>query len=214
MVGSAAAPLAVVEDEPVTSKNLQELEDYLRGVAPPKSALRPFVCSGSPMDCEVALIGYNPATGLTADFWDFWSSESGFDRVAWFETYKLERRVQPLKPGRTRRNPVSPTRKRIELFVQGLKPYRCVETNLFLDASDDIASHAGGESGLGSLLERLPALRLAVCHHESAARFVRSHFPLLRVEEVDHFANRKPEWTDDAALALGRRIRAQLDQGG
>ena len=193
---------------------LSEFEMYLRGAAPPGSALRPFVCEGSPLDCDLALIGFNPATSLAADFWDFWSSHDGFDKVRWFDTYKSERRTKPLRPGRTRRNSVSPTRKRIELFVLGLKPHRCVETNLFWDASDDIASHQGGRSQLGSLLERLPALRLAVCHHESAARFVRSHFPLLRVEEVDHFANRKPGWTDDSALALGRRIRAQLDQGG
>jgi hypothetical protein len=190
-----------------------EIEGYLRSVAPPKSGLRPFVCDGSPLDCDVALVGYNPATILDADFWDFWLPEIGFDKARWFETYKAERISRPLKPGKKRRNAVSPTRKRIELFVGGLGNHRCIETNLYWDASEDIASHRHStQPHIHSMLKYLSALKLVVCHHESAFKFLTKHLPSVRIELVDHFANRKPGWSDDAASRLGHRMCALLDE--
>jgi hypothetical protein len=194
----------------MTEIELQAFERYLRNEVPNGSGLRPFVCDGSPLECDVALIGYNPATSLQADFWDFWDTTRGFAKARWFETYKAERQSRPLKPGRTRRQAVSPTRKRIDLFIAGLGPHRCIETNLYWDASEDIKSHHGSDDHLGSLLQRLPKLRLAVCHHEDAYRYVKARFPSIAVEKVDHFANRKPGWSDGAALALGRRVSTLL----
>lgn len=96
---------------------------------------RPFVCDGNPLDCELFLVGFNAATEMKASFWSFWSSERGFDRSSWYETYIKERAEKPLKPGRTRKLQVSTTRRCIELIVNEIKPLRCLETNLYMTAT-------------------------------------------------------------------------------
>ncbi len=105
---------------------------------------RPFVCEGNPLDCELFLIGFNAATEMKASFWSFWSSERGFDRSSWYETYIKERAEKPLRPGRTRRLQVSTTRRCIELIVNELKPIRCLETNLYMTATAQ-ANELGSE---------------------------------------------------------------------
>ena len=52
------------------------------------SDLRPFVCDGSPLDCEIFIVGANAATAM-GDFWDFWHPGVGMDKAAWFEAYKV-----------------------------------------------------------------------------------------------------------------------------
>lgn len=39
---------------------------------------RPFVCDGSPLDCQVFIVGINAASSMTEDFWDsgFWVMDS------------------------------------------------------------------------------------------------------------------------------------------
>ncbi|MEX6507657.1 hypothetical protein [Jiella sp. M17.18] len=189
-----------------------EFERYLLQVAPPSSGLRPFICEGSPLECDVALVGYNPATALEADFWEFWVPGQGFDKARWFETYKSERRSKPLKPGKSRRTPVSPTRKRIELFLDGLGDRKCIETNLYWDASPDISSHQPAtQSHLVELLQQIPALRLVVCHHGNAFQMLSARIPSVEIRQVDHFASRKRGWTDRAAFELGQRMRSLCD---
>ena len=70
------------------SRTLAGFAKELRRIAPPGS--RPFVCDGSPLECEAFIVGERVATtGL--DFWRFWSDERGFDRSAFLEAYKAER---------------------------------------------------------------------------------------------------------------------------
>lgn len=73
------------------------------------TSLRPFVCDGSPLDCEIFIVGANAATAM-GDFWDFWLPGVGMDKAAWFAAYKAARAQKPLAPGKTRRMAVSPTR--------------------------------------------------------------------------------------------------------
>ena len=52
------------------------LSDFSRGMASligKPTDLRPFVCEGSPLGCEAFLVGFNPASEMSIDFWDFWS---------------------------------------------------------------------------------------------------------------------------------------------
>lgn len=100
------------------------------------SDLRPFVCEGSPLACDAFLVGINPASEMSDDFWDFWSDSYGFDKSAWFEKYKEERKTRPLKPGRKRRNEVSNTRRIIEEVVQGASPVKILETNIYSKATE------------------------------------------------------------------------------
>ena len=59
---------------------------------------RPFVCDGSPLDCQVFIVGINAASSMTEDFWDCWRSGYGFDKSAWYSAYQAIR----AKPSRTR----------------------------------------------------------------------------------------------------------------
>jgi hypothetical protein len=77
----------------------------------------PFVCNGSPFDCQLFLVGINPAT--CTPFWPFWSLEQGFDKAAWLDEY------------RARRSQLTPTRWRIERFCDAVSPIRVLETNIF-----------------------------------------------------------------------------------
>ena len=63
----------------------------LKEVIPSPCYERPFVCDGFPCTCEVIVIGDNPATRLTTDWWSFWSDTSGFDYNHFLEVYQTER---------------------------------------------------------------------------------------------------------------------------
>jgi hypothetical protein len=54
------------------------------------------------MSCDVFLVGFNPATNGTAQFWSYWLSGYGFDKKRWLVEYKACRK--PPKKS------VSPTR--------------------------------------------------------------------------------------------------------
>jgi hypothetical protein len=90
---------------------------------------RPFVCDGDPYKCKAFLVGYNPASQVP--FWPFWSDATGFDKSVWFDCYRLYRMAEPLKEGRTRRQPISSTRQRIEWIIDAAKPVQVLETNLY-----------------------------------------------------------------------------------
>jgi len=103
----------------------------LESLAGRPTNLRPFVCSGSPLECSVFIFGFNPATEMGSDFWDYWRPEHGFDKAAWFESYQNERLSRRLKPGKTRRSRVSNTRRVIEWIIEAASPVRCLETNIY-----------------------------------------------------------------------------------
>ncbi len=96
---------------------------------------RPFVCNGNPYNCEVFIVGSNAVTEMEAEFWDFWDNCDGFDKERWFKSYIDERKNNPLKSGKTRRDKVSPTRRNIGLIVNSISPISCLETNIYLKAT-------------------------------------------------------------------------------
>jgi hypothetical protein len=118
-----------------TSSN-QEFESKLKAIMGDRPDLRPFICDGLPMECQIFIVGYNPATEMSQSFWTFWHNDTGFNKTAWFEAYKRDRREKPLKPGKTRRTLVSSTRQRIEWIVETAAPIKCLETNLYGTATE------------------------------------------------------------------------------
>ena len=96
---------------------------------------RPLICEGNPLDCEIFIVGINAATEMQNGFWTFWSEKYGFKKTEWIESYILERKLQPLKPNKTRRNKLSNTRQRIEWIIESIKPVKTLETNLFVKAT-------------------------------------------------------------------------------
>jgi hypothetical protein len=101
---------------------LRRFREKLQELSGDNNRLRPFVCDGSPYDCQAFLVGFNPAS--QAPMWEFWSDKTGFDKVTWFECYKRLRQSAN-KPD------VSPTRRRVEEFVKTMRPLRVLETNLY-----------------------------------------------------------------------------------
>lgn len=96
---------------------------------------RPFICDGNPLNCEIFIVGINAATEMEKDFWQFWKDDYGFNKAKWFERYIRERELKPLKSGKARRNKMSNTRQRIEWIVDEIKPFKTLETNLFVKAT-------------------------------------------------------------------------------
>ena len=107
--------------------DLREFDHRLREVLGAEQGVRPFVCEGSPLQCRILVVGLNPATEL--EFWSFWNPAAGFDKHRWYELYL-----------RTRGGKPSPTRKKIESFVQSVAPISCLETNIFAKPTKDYKS--------------------------------------------------------------------------
>ena len=98
-------------------------------------SVRPFVCDGNPFDCQIFIVGINPATQMDTGFLEFWSDSVGFDETSWLQQYVTERKNKPLKKGRKRRQTFSSTRTRIEWLCSALKPDKILETNLYAKAT-------------------------------------------------------------------------------
>lgn len=159
-----------------------------------KTYLRPFVCDGNPLDCEVMIVGLNPASKVKNGFWKFWDlSKGGFDRAA-FETHyaKLRRRAGK-KNKSTTREKISC----IETHVRMLRPKtKFLEANLYPwpetnETKLSEAHRAGGEA-LFSLLCECIQPKLIVTHHRYFKK--RRKFAALLPEDgvlkYGHFGSR------------------------
>lgn len=192
--------------------SMQEIEKFEDGLATLIGAptdLRPFVCDGSPLTCDVFIVGFNPATTMSADFWQFWRPGVGFDKVAWFEAYKKDRQLKPLKPGKTRRNSVSPSRRVIEMILEGASPYRCLETNIYSASTAqaaDLATQQRITAPFDFLLANIKP-RVIVAHGIDAVEHIRKMNIDAKVFSVSHFSR---GWLHAAALALGIEIKDEL----
>lgn len=53
--------------------------------------VRPFICSGSPLNCKIMMVGYNPAREVNLDVFDadIWNDDMGFDRESFAEHYDI-----------------------------------------------------------------------------------------------------------------------------
>ena len=162
----------------------------LKAVIPSPCYERPFVCDGFPDTCEVLVIGDNPATRLTVDWWSFWKDTSGFDYKHFLEMYWDKR----TKVGK---RPVSATRLRLNrIRDNGLN---CIETNAFRNEGSDGTRHdISNHAVLEVLLNNMPLLKGIIAHGKVAHKcldkievpvavktFKLSHFRLVRYEEIN-----------------------------
>ena len=177
--------------------------------------LRPFVCDGSPLECDAFIVGFNPASEMSVDFWDFWSDDCGFDKPTWFETYKLERRNRPLKPGKKRKNEISNTRRVIERVITEACPVKCLETNIYAKPSESKPELEALLKTLSSeeqsritapfdfLLHQITP-KLVVAHDKDAAKLLQAQNLENKLMCVSHFAR---GWSGEKARELGLTIR-------
>ncbi len=187
------------------TSELYEFSQGLESLIRKPTDLRPFVCEGSPLACDAFLVGINPASEMSDDFWDFWSDSYGFDKSAWFEKYKEERRTRPLKLGRKRRNEVSNTRRIIEEVVLGANPVKCLETNIYAKATkqaSDLDEQNRITAPFDYLLREI-APKLVIAHGKDAAEYLQAQDLPCKLRCVKHFRL----WSKQNARDLGLSIR-------
>ena len=167
---------------------------------------RPFVCEGSPLACAVFLVGINPASEMSGNFWDFWSDRYGFDKRAWFERYKVERMNRPLKPGKTRRNEVSNTRKVIEWILEEAKPTKCLETNIYAKATEQARdlNERNRITAPFDYLQQQVRPKLVIAYGKDAAEHMQAQGLACELWCVKHFSR---GWSKEKARSLGMKIR-------
>ncbi len=171
---------------------------------------RPFVCDGSPLDCGVFIVGFNPATEMTCDFWEFWRPGVGFDKAKWCAAYVQERRARSLKPGQRRRSAVSNTRRVLDWIAQELSPLLCLETNLYsvpTSKAADLSAIDKRTDPFRYLLGRIQP-RVIVAHGKDACDAVFACHPKASVIRVRHLSR---AWSEDAGRRLAWRIKAEYD---
>jgi len=192
---------------------LDEFKRRLRSLIGSPSSQRPFICEGSPLECNVAIVGFNPATELNDDFWSHWRSGYGFDKGAWFEAYKLDRASRPLKPGKTRRPAVSNTRRVLNWISEAAAPAPVLETNVFSVASAtkaDLSLSVRESAPFRFLMEAVkPAV--VVAHGIDAQAAVSQLHLTACILNVDHFSR---GWSEVRARALGVRICGAVRDAG
>ena len=176
------------------------------------TTLRPFICDGSPYDCHVFIVGFNPATDSNTDFWTFWDNERGFDKRAWYENYLRDRKNRPLKPGKTRRNAVSNTRRVMNWIEEEAQSVRFLETNIYSSATEearDLSISNRTTKAFDYLMSELtPVLILA--HGDDAIGHLRSSVDSSKLRALSHFSRK---WSEAGARELGRDIAIEIGNG-
>jgi hypothetical protein len=97
------------------TSDIAEFELQIRALA--GAAPWPFLCEGLPFDCDIFVVGINPARDVP--LWPYWSVDAGVNKRAWLQAY--------LK----RYGKYTSTRQRIERLVVATAPARVLETNVF-----------------------------------------------------------------------------------
>lgn len=184
---------------------LDDFEARLEAAIGRPATSRPFVCEGSPLDCRVFIVGFNPATEMSADFWDYWTPGYGFNKSAWFVAYKAERRSKPLREGKTRRNAVSPTRRVIDWICDAAAATKCLETNIYSMATPDMASLSEDNRDAALLGWLVQTIRpsVIVAHGKDACREAESFSGRAKILGVRHFSR---GWSEKKARELGAEL--------
>lgn len=184
--------------------DINSFERDLAALIGKPSVLRPFVCDGSPLECKVFIVGFNPATASSIDFWTFWRSGFGFEKAAWYKNYLSERRGLPQK--------TSPTRRVIEWVLEGASPVKCLETNIHsfpTGKSTDLSATRRSTEPFDFLLRSIkPSLTIA--HGKPAIAHIETKQIKSRVIPVRHFSL---HWSKSEARDLGRRIADEFRNG-
>lgn len=191
---------------------LDTFEVDLKAVVGYPTALRPFICDGSPLDCRIFFVGLNPATPMKAGFWDFWIPGVGFDRATWFETYKEERVARRPRPGKSRVLAVSRTRRLVNHMRDGLGGIKVLETNIYSTAAPtyrELGREQRDTTAFDFLLDRIKP-KLLVAFGNDVHRHLSERNLDAQIIELPHFADRKAGWSNSNAYRLGEECAHAL----
>jgi hypothetical protein len=190
-------------------QDIHTFEEELVALIGRPTFLRPFVCEGSPLDCKVFILGFNPATELSVDFWHFWHPGVGFDKAGWYANYLEERMLRPLESGKIRRNRVSTTRRVIEWIIEEVRPLKCLETNIHsvpTTKASGLTAACRSTDPFDYLVRRINP-RLIIAHGDKAQEHIAGHPGQALVINVKHFSR---AWSKAQARDLGQQIMDAL----
>lgn len=209
--------------------SLEAFDAKLREITGMDEKVRPFVCKGSPLDCQVFIVGFNPATA-NVSFWDFWKPPYGFDKRAWQRAYKIARKAPPLaSQGKARGlKSQSNTRQRIECIVQAAHPVKCLETNIYATPSrkqKDLRKESQLTKVFDFLLEYIQP-RVVFVHGAPAVEHMRRKLGLAELKPPEYtWTSRRVGdmilvagshlaigWSLEKATELGKELRARCGE--
>lgn len=180
---------------------LQQFQNDLENLIGKPTDLRPFVCEGSPLNCKIFIVGFNPATELERSFWSFWQPEYGFQKAEWLKVYKQERRDKPLPPGKKRRNEISNTRRVIEWIIAEAMPEKCLETNIYSKPTEkarDLRERERATQPFDFLLRTIHP-RVILLHGQDAVKHIETIFETqIKLDSVQYV---KTEWGSVGTIA-------------
>ncbi len=141
---------------------MAEFSSALRALVADAPEMRPFLCTGNPLTCNVAVVGINPAA--TTPFWPFWIEDIGLDRASWISEYRA------LHNGN-----LSRSRAALERFVPQVNS-RVIELNAHAKQSKRLSDLKGEHRTTGVLEFMLRAVQpsIILCAGTSALKAVRS----------------------------------------
>jgi hypothetical protein len=114
----------------------------LSAVIPSPCFERPLICRGLLSESQLIVIGENPATEMSENWWQYWDDQSGFDYDAFLYKYMKKRAAN----GKN----ISPTRRRLNrIHENGIS---CVETNAHQNEKPDGAGVGVPNSKIIALL--------------------------------------------------------------
>ncbi len=204
---------------------LLEFENSLREKLKSYEKPRPLICEGNPLECEIFIVGINSATEMQNDFWSFWSEKNGFNKPEWLESYILERKLKPLKPNKTRRNKFSNTRQRIEWIVESIKPFKTLETNLFVKATptaNELMSEDRESSVFEFLLETIKPKIIFIHGNEVIEYFEKLYNLKITKDKVTNYEilgtkmnilamnHLSRGWSKQKSLELGKLLKYEI----
>ncbi len=190
----------------MSKQDLQQFSDSLKAIIGDDNNLRPFVCEGSPLECQAFIVGFNPATELKEPFWTFWEPQYGFNKADWLKHYKQERQEKPLAPGKTKRNVISNTRRVIEWITDAATPVQCLETNLYALATaqaKELPAQHRSTALFDFLLSEIRP-KVLLLHGKDAEQHLKKLSTSAQVIAVPHLSR---GWSEVKAKELGRQIR-------
>jgi len=114
-----------------------------------------------------------------------------------------------LKPGRTRRPKISPSRAVIECLVEEIDPAICLETNIYATATEEFRDLGAELRNTKPFDYLLAAVKpdVIIVHGKDAVEHMQNKASAATVLPVPHFSR---GWSHERARALGREVRQKL----
>lgn len=203
--------------------SLSEFSTTLRSLLANRPLSRPFICNGSPLDCQVMLVGFNAATPMQAGFLDFWSDQEGFDFSAWQQVYMTERQAKGKTAySATRRNL---NRLQTAITLPSASGSAILETNIFdhPSANKKLLLKTQQDTQIFDFLLHSVQPKIVISHGKDANQYLATRYQ--QQVNQDHWVELTHQgqtfcwyatshlsrgWSYDKLDALGKKITEKL----